>query len=226
MAKCITRSKRCVKQFSRFDSEWNEQEHFMGTLSQGHDGRGFLKGLRTGEQIMKWQQLVMGEFLRIEQELVRVLNELTVDEINRQPAPDCNSIGWLAWHLTRSHDRNMSELMGEEQLWIADLWHARFNRAPDPGETGVGHTTEQAEAFRLPDSEVLMDYHHAILKRIEQYIVNRLTEEELDRETLSPTLKNVATVSTRITGVIQQGFLHVGQAGYVRGLLKGKGGYP
>ncbi|MBA3028016.1 MAG: DinB family protein [Desulfobacteraceae bacterium] len=175
---------------------------------------------------MKWQQLVMEEFLRIERELGQVLNDLTVDDLNHQPAPDCNSIGWLAWHLTRSHDRNMSELMGEEQLWIADQWHAKFNRAPDAGETGVGHTTEQAKAFKSTASKVLMDYHHAILKRIEQYIHHRLTEKELDRETHSPTLKNVANVATRIAGVIQQGFLHVGQAGYVRGLLKGKGWYP
>jgi hypothetical protein len=174
---------------------------------------------------MKWQQLVMDQFIRIEQELAQVLDGLTIDDLNRQPAPDCNSIGWLAWHLTRSHDRNMSELMGEEQLWITDKWYAKFNRAPDAGETGVGHTTEQAKAFKSPDSEGLMDYHHAILKRIEQYINSRLTEKDLDRETYSPTLKNVAMVSTRITGVIQQGFLHVGQAGYVRGMLKGKGWY-
>ncbi len=115
--------------------------------------------------------------------------------------------------------------MGEEQLWIAEKWYAKFNRAPDPGETGVGHTTEQAKAFQSPDVAVIMDYHHAILKRIEQYINHQLTEKELDRETYSPTLKNIAPVSGRIKGVIQQGFLHVGQAGYVRGLLKGKGWY-
>ena len=99
----------------------------------------------------------MDEFLRIERELAQVLNGLTIEDLNRQPAPDCNSIGWLAWHLTRSHDRNMSELMSEEQLWIKDKWHARFNRAPDPSETGVGHTTEQAKAFRSPESEALID---------------------------------------------------------------------
>jgi hypothetical protein len=65
---------------------------------------------------MKWQEFVMDEFLRIEDELGQVLKGLTVEDLNTQPAPDCNSIGWLAWHLTRSHDRNMSEVMGEEQL--------------------------------------------------------------------------------------------------------------
>jgi hypothetical protein len=174
---------------------------------------------------MKWQQFVLEEFLRIEDELGQALKGLTVEDLNRQPAPDCNSIGWLAWHLTRLHDRNMSELMGEEQLWITDKWYLKFGRAPDPGETGVGHTTEQAKGFKSPDSQVIMDYHRPVLKRIEQYINTRLTEEELDRITWSPTLKNTAPVSGRIKGVIQQGFLHVGQAGYVRGMLQGKGWY-
>jgi hypothetical protein len=174
---------------------------------------------------MKWQQFVMEQFLRIEDELEQALKGLTVEDLNRQPAPDCNSIGWLAWHLTRSHDRNMSELMSEEQLWIADKWYLKFDRAPDPGETGVGHTTEQAKAFKSPDSQVIMDYHRAVLKRIEHYINTRLTEEELDRVTWSPTLKDTKTASRRIVGVIQQGFLHVGQAGYVRGMLQGKGWY-
>ena len=174
---------------------------------------------------MRWQDLVMDQFTRIEQELSFVLEGLTVEELNRQPAPDCNSIGWLAWHLTRSHDRNMSELIGKEQLWISEKWHARFGRAPDPNETGVGHTTEQAKDFRSPEAPVVMGYHHAILKRIEQYVNSDLKEEDLGRETYSPTLKDTKTVMRRITGVIQQGFLHVGQAGYVRGMLKGRGWY-
>jgi DinB superfamily len=174
---------------------------------------------------MKWQQFVMDEFLRIEDELGQVLQGLTVEDLNTQPAPDCNSIGWLAWHLTRSHDRNMSEVMGEEQLWTAEKWHAKFNRAPDPGETGVGHTTEQARAFQSPEAAVILAYHHAILLKIENYINTRLTEEELGRESYSPTFKFTRPVSKRIIGVIQQGFLHVGQAGYVRGWIKGKGWY-
>ena len=174
---------------------------------------------------MRWQELIMDQFLRIEQELSLVLDGLTVEDLNQQPAPDCNSIGWLAWHLTRSHDRNMSELIGEEQLWITEKWYVRFNRAPDPGETGVGHTVEQTKAFKSPEGQVVMDYHRAILKRIEQFISGGIAEEELDREVYSPTLKNMAKAVRRITGVIQQGFLHTGQVGYVRGMLKGRGWY-
>ena len=171
---------------------------------------------------MEWRQLIMDLFLRISRELEGVLDGLTVDDLNQRPSSDCNSIGWLAWHLTRSHDRNITELAGEEQLWIKDGWHAKFNRAPNPSETGFGHSSEEVAAFRSPDSKTLMGYHRAVVKQIERYMSNALSEEELERETYSPTLRIVATVRTRLVGVINDSLQHVGQAAYVRGLLKGK----
>ena len=131
---------------------------------------------------MEWQQLITDIFARISQELERVLDGLTVDGLNQRPRPDCNSIGWLAWHLTRSHDRNISELAAEEQLWIKDKWHARFNRLPDPTETGVNHSSDDVAAFRSPDSATLLEYHHAVLELAQRYISGRLSETDLERE--------------------------------------------
>ena len=172
---------------------------------------------------MKWQQLILDLFLRISKELEKVLEGLALDDLNQRPAPECNSIGWLAWHLTRSHDRNITELAGEEQVWIKDKWHTRFKRAPDPAETGFGHSSEDAAAFISPDSRILLQYHHAVVKRIEHYLSSMLSESELEREVYSPTLRNTSTVHARLVGIISEGFQHVGQAAYVRGLLKGKG---
>ena len=172
---------------------------------------------------MEWQQLIADIFTRISEELERVLDGLTVNEINRQPRPDCNSIGWLAWHLTRSQDRNMSEVAGEEQLWVSAKWHDRFNRAPDPAETGYGHSTEDAAAFYSPDSATLLEYHRAVLEQTKRYINSKLLESELERQAYSSTFDNTNTVGKRLLGVINDSLQHVGQAAYVRGLIKGKG---
>jgi len=172
---------------------------------------------------MEWQVLITDLFVRISQELEKVLGGLTVDDLNQRPTLDCNSIGWLAWHLTRSHDRNMTELAGEEQLWIKDKWYAKFNRVPDPKDTGFGHSSESIAEFRSPESRILLEYHHAVVKQIERYMSSTLSESDLEREVYSPTLHNVATVRARLVSVISEGLQHVGQAAYVRGLLKGKG---
>jgi uncharacterized damage-inducible protein DinB len=172
---------------------------------------------------MKWQQLVLDSFHRQTEELEKVVEGLSQDDLSRQPAPDCNSIGWLVWHVIRSIDRNMSELMGEEQLWIKDKWHAKFGRDSDPGETGYGHTAEQAKNFKSPAAKVFIDYNRAIFKRVEDYINNKLTENDLAREYISPTFKDKRVVGSVITGQFWHGMHHIGQAGYVRGLLAGKG---
>ncbi len=172
---------------------------------------------------MEWQQLITDIFTRISQELERVLDGLTVDDLNQKPGADCNSIGWLAWHLTRSQDRNVGEVMGEEQLWIKSGWHARFNRAADPADTGFGHSSEDVAAFRSSDGKTLLAYHHAVLERSKDYINSKLSAAELATESESPTLATVNTVRARLVGVINDNLQHVGQAAYLRGLLKGRG---
>lgn len=172
---------------------------------------------------MEWQQFIINLFERMAQELEQTLNGLTVDDLNQQPSPGGNSIGWLAWHLTRSHDRNISELAGKEQLWTSQEWYAKFDREPDPSETGFGHSAEEAAAFRSPGSRVILDYHQAVVTRIKDYISSQLSEAELDRDAYSPTLNMTAPVSRRLLGVINDAYQHLGQAAYVRGLIKGWG---
>ena len=168
---------------------------------------------------MEWQQLIIDTYERISQVLEKALGGLTVDDLNQQPHPDCNSMGWLSWHLTRGQDRAIADLMGEEQLWVKDKWHARFNRPPDPSDTGFGHSLEDLATFKSPDVQTLLAYHHAVLERTKRYISN-LSETDLDRELDHP---RFPTVGVRLVAVISDNFQHAGQVAYVHGLLKGKG---
>jgi hypothetical protein len=172
---------------------------------------------------MKWQTLVLDTFKKETEELEKALQGLTEEDLNRQPAPDCNPIGWLIWHTIRSIDRNMSEIMGEEQLWTKDKWHTRFNREPDPAETGYGHTAAQVKAFKAPPVRVFLEYHRAIMSKVDNYINTRLDEKELARDYLSPTFNKTRNVGEAITAQFWHGANHIGQADYARGLLKGQG---
>ena len=173
---------------------------------------------------MELKELMLDIFARLAGELELVLDGLTPEDLNTLPKPDTNSIGWLIWHATRSQDRMNADLFGEDQLWVSEKWHLKFNRPPDQRDTGVGHTSEQVAAFRALDSKTLLDYYHAVSKRSRDYIDTRLTEEDLSRQVWSPTLESTSTVEGRLIGVIYN-FAHIGQAGYVRGFLKGKGWY-
>jgi len=168
---------------------------------------------------MEWQQLITDTYERIAQILEKTLDGLTLDDLNQQPHPDSNSIGWLAWHLTRTQDRAIADLIGEEQLWVKDGWHARFKRASDPKDTGFGHTSQDVAAFKSPDVQTVLGYHHAVLDRSKHYISN-LSESDLDQELDHP---RYPTVGERLVGVISDNLQHAGQVAYLRGLLKGKG---
>lgn len=172
---------------------------------------------------MEWQQLITDILVRISQRLERVLDGLTVDDLDQRPHPDCNSIGWLAWHLTRIQDLIITEIMEEEQLWIKDKWYAKFGRSPDPSDTGLGHSSEDVAAFRSPDGKTLLAYHRVVLEQSKRYTKNKLSETDLKRKSESSTLASVNTVHARLVAVINDNLQHVGQAAYLRGLLKGKG---
>ena len=172
---------------------------------------------------MKWQQLITDIYMRIAREYEQVLDGLTIDDLDHIPAPECNSIGWLAWHLTRSQDRCNQALTQQEQIWIKDKWHARFNRPADPTDSGFGHSSDDVALFKSPEVEVLIGYHRAVTESSKNYVQNELTESELDRDLNNPKLSRMPIVSTRLIAVINDNLQHVGQMAYLRGLLKGKG---
>jgi len=171
---------------------------------------------------MEWNDMLADGYNRIVDVLERVLKGLTEDDLNWQPSPDCNSIGWLAWHLTRQQDAQISSLAGEEQLWTKDGWHAKFNRPSDPRDVGFGHTPEQVAAFKSPDVETLLAYNKAVVERSKAYF-NTLSKTDLDRELNEPMFQPLPTVGVRLISIMDDSVLHAGQAAYVRGLRQGRG---
>ncbi len=171
---------------------------------------------------MEWQDLLADGYGRMPELMEGVLSGLKQDDLDWRPRADCNSIGWLFWHLTRGQDAQIAPLMGEEQLWIKDGWHVRFNREADPGDVGFGHTPEQVAAFKSPDAQTLIDYQKAVLERSRQYF-QTLLKEDLDRELDEPWFQPLPTVGVRLVSIMEDGMLHAGQAAYIRGLRQGKG---
>ncbi len=171
---------------------------------------------------MECKDLLTDGYGRILGILERTLKELTEDDLNWQPHPDSNSIGWLTWHLTRTQDSTVAALMGEEQLWTKDGWHARFNRPPEPKDRGSGDSPEQVAAFKSPDIETLLSYHRAVLERSKSYFLT-LSNSDLGRELDETRFQPVPTVGVRLISVLADSLQHAGQMAYVRGLRQGKG---
>jgi len=169
-----------------------------------------------------WQLLLVYGFGGVLRILERALDGLTPDDLDKQPHPDSNSMGWLTWHLTRYQDDRIAEFMREDQLWVSERWYAQFNRSEDPKDTGIGHSSEEVREFRSPGVATLLGYHRAVRERTKLYILS-LSLADLDREISDPRFQRQPKLGGYLVGVLSDNLQHAGQVAYLRGFLKGKG---
>ena len=171
---------------------------------------------------MEWQELIIDGFGRVLEVLEPALKGVTRADLDKLPKPDCNSMGWIVWHLTRGQDAQVADLLGEEQVWTKDKWYEKFKLPADPENTGFGHTPDQVAAFRSPGPKVLLDYYKATMEQTKRYL-NGLKKTELDRQLNEPWFKPPPTVGVRIISILADCLEHSGEVAYLRGLLTGKG---
>ena len=147
----------------------------------------------------------------------RAIKDLDVTSLTRPPAPGANTIAWLVWHLTRVQDHHVAELLEADQLWVTGDWAGTFGLDPDPDNTGYGHTTDAVMAVQPSSPSALTDYLDAVQARTVA-MLEGMTEGELDR-IVDRRWDPPVTLGVRLVSIADDSLQHLGQAGYVRGLL-------
>jgi len=161
--------------------------------------------------------LLREEFGRLPEGLHAVVDGLDVELLTAAPLPGANTIAWLVWHLTRVQDHHVSELLGDEQLYLADGWHERFGRGPDPEDHGYGHTAADVATVRPASAEDLRTYYDAVHARTLAYLEG-LSQADLDR-VVDDRWDPPVTLGVRLVSILSDDLQHVGQAAYARGIL-------
>lgn len=151
----------------------------------------------------------------------RIADGLDARALAYRPDAGANSIAWLLWHLTRVQDDHVSEVAGHEQTWVADGWAERFGMPPDPANTGYGHSSEDVEAIRPKQPDVLVGYHEAVFARTLEYL-ETIDAAELDR-IVDRSWDPPVSVAVRLVSVIGDSYQHAGQAAYIKGLVERRG---
>jgi len=174
---------------------------------------------------MKWQSMIGEAYENMFQEMEKVLEGLSIDDLHKRPALGANPIGWLCWHAIRSGDRLLGDVVLGKQLWISAGWNRKFNRPPDPNDTGKGHSLFSVDNLFIPSAGTLVDYANAVKAPLLDY-TNKLTNQELNKEYPSSMAPDtMRPVYPRITGILAHNLQHIGEANYARGILKGHGWY-
>ena len=140
------------------------------------------------------------------------LDERTLHE---RPGGTGNPIGWLLWHLARVQDDHIADLANGRQVW--EEWQERFGLPNGTDDVGYGHTSEQVDAIRIADAQLLVDYHHEVTLATARYL-ETVDEKELERE-VDQSWDPPVTAGVRLISIQGDCLQHLGQAAYVKGLL-------
>ena len=151
----------------------------------------------------------------------RTAEGLDGDELAHRPTPHANSVAWLLWHLSRVQDAHVAEILGEDQVWVGGTWPGAFGLPADPRDTGYGHSPEQVAGVRPSGPEPIIGYHDAVSARTLAYLSSH-AEGDLDR-IVDRSYDPPVSVGVRLTSVVADSLQHVGQAAYLRGLIRHPG---
>ena len=169
---------------------------------------------------MNATELYIDTLNRSDSVLRRALEELTVEDLRKQPAGEgSNPIGWLVWHLSRARDMLVAGLSGQPTIWESDGWAARFGMEGN----GPRFKPEDVHTFDPKDLATLTGYFEAVAQQTAA-VVEKLTPDDLAKTIPSPVAdRPPQTVGSRLSAVLNDNIQHIGQVAYLRGVLRGQG---
>ena len=133
-------------------------------------------------------------------EIEKLIEGLPDDRLYQPPYP---SVGWQVWRMGRALDYNMSPLLGREQKWLADGWHARFGMAADPRDFGPGFpkpANDIVRTFRAPSVGLLLEYFNACHGMVGEYL-GTIGDDDLDTEIDAGRYATKVTIGIRLVSV-------------------------
>jgi uncharacterized damage-inducible protein DinB len=167
---------------------------------------------------MNTADLLLDAFGRVRETFHEAVAGLDAEELAVRLDQDANSIGWLAWHLTRVQDDHIADVAGVEQVWTAQGWHKRFGLPFPVDAIGYGHSSEDVAAVRVDSAALLTGYHDAVHAQTIGYVAG-LTDGDLDR-VVDDNWDPAVTLGVRLISVVSDDLQHVGQAAFVRGVVR------
>ncbi|WP_193105077.1 DinB family protein [Brachybacterium sp. FME24] len=146
----------------------------------------------------------------------RLRRRLNPVSLNARPGGHDNSVAWLLWHSGREIDVQLAALTGQEQLWTAQGYAARFDLGPEGDSVGYGHTPEQARRILVEDADLLLGYLDAAFGAVDDYL-SRLTADELD-DVVDEQWDPPVTRGARLVSLVDDAVQHVAQAAFSLGM--------
>jgi len=155
--------------------------------------------------------------VEIEERLKTAVDGLTPQELAWRPGPECNSIGFILWHLIRVEDFWFQRfIQRRSELYESEGWQQRLGTPPR--DTGYQYTAEQVANFQVPPLETLLDYGRSVRRHTLDFL-RQLPLEKLDEKPRPD--RSEMSIGDIFQRVIIELTLHIGQIAYLRGMQRG-----
>jgi len=142
---------------------------------------------------------------------------LTKDEISISVKPECNSIAFILWHMTRAEDLWINRvILGIEEIYESSHWREKLGTPA--GDSGFRYTVEQLKAWPVPELDLLMEYARDVRQKTLEYLDTIPREKLTDRISF---LGKSSPIGDILAHLITEIALHGGQVAYLRGLIRG-----
>ncbi|ATG50287.1 aspartate/tyrosine/aromatic aminotransferase [Brachybacterium vulturis] len=142
--------------------------------------------------------------------------QLNPVSLNARPGGHDNSVAWLLWHTGREIDVQLADLTGDEQLWTARGFDARFALGEVGDSVGYGHSSAEARRILIEDGEGLLEYVAAALAALEQHL-EMITAADLE-DVIDAQWDPPVTRGARLVSIVDDAVQHIAQAAYVLGM--------
>lgn len=143
-------------------------------------------------------------------------DQLNPVSLNARPGGHDNSVAWLLWHSGREIDVQLADLTGDEQLWTARGFDARFELGEVGDSVGYGHSSAEARRILIDDGESLLEYVDAALAALEKHL-GMITVEDL-ADVIDEQWDPPVTRGARLVSIVDDAVQHIAQAAYVLGM--------
>jgi hypothetical protein len=157
----------------------------------------------------------------VHQQILKVVDGLTDEQLAWRPVPRAHSLGWTLWHLARCADTFQASVESRPQIWQADELASKW-RLPSGimGSNGLGTGVDDEVAATLdpPKKGALVDYAKKALGAFDE-IVDRMDDALWSREDSSSFFDEPATVGRRLIAGISHDSRHLGEMEYIKGLM-------
>jgi uncharacterized damage-inducible protein DinB len=184
---------------------------------------------------------IVTNFRETNAEVLKVIHELSDDELGWRPNSFCHSMAFIVWHIARWTDHlqatipGMTEELGRrlpagQQVWDKGQFAKHWGlEAIQLGylETGTDIDIENSGEPNWPKKDVLLNYAQQVFLAVE-YAISSIDEEqfqEFERQQYHDDIMEKSRAKTNTVGnAIMEHLIHnvhhMGEFYYLRGLLK------